>query len=101
MGWVVKDTPWPLYPRETDPVPILQEARWAPGPVWTGAENLATHRDSIAGPLSPYRLPRKLHYCSGVKCLGRGCYGDYWQRRVLEQSSEENSGGKEVRSDGG
>jgi hypothetical protein len=24
-----------------DPVPILQEAGWAPGPVWTGAENLA------------------------------------------------------------
>jgi hypothetical protein len=27
-------------PRE-DPVPIVQEAGWAPGPVWTGAENLA------------------------------------------------------------
>ena len=24
-----------------DPVPILQEAGWAPGPVWKGAENLA------------------------------------------------------------
>jgi hypothetical protein len=24
-----------------DPVPIAQEAGWAPGPVWTGAENLA------------------------------------------------------------
>ena len=24
-----------------DPVPILQEGWWAPGPVWTGAENLA------------------------------------------------------------
>jgi hypothetical protein len=23
-----------------DPVPIAQEAGWAPGPVWTGAENL-------------------------------------------------------------
>jgi len=27
------------YPRE-DPVPIIQEAGWASGPVWTGAENL-------------------------------------------------------------
>ena len=27
-------------PPEKDPVPIVQEARWAPGPVWTGAENL-------------------------------------------------------------
>jgi len=24
-----------------DPVPIVQEAGWAPGPVWTGAKNLA------------------------------------------------------------
>jgi hypothetical protein len=24
-----------------DPVPIVQEAGWAPGQVWTGAENLA------------------------------------------------------------
>ena len=24
-----------------DPVPIVQEVGWAPGPVWTGAENIA------------------------------------------------------------
>jgi hypothetical protein len=24
-----------------DPLQIVQEAGWAPGPVWTGAENLA------------------------------------------------------------
>jgi hypothetical protein len=24
-----------------NPVPIVQEAGWAPGPVWIGAENLA------------------------------------------------------------
>ena len=35
-----------------DPVPIVQEAGWDPGPVWTGAENLAPHRDSIPGPSS-------------------------------------------------
>jgi hypothetical protein len=34
--WVVSATPWPLYPRETGRVPILQEAGCAPGPVWTG-----------------------------------------------------------------
>ena len=28
-------------PTGKDPVPIVQEAGWAPGPVWTGAENLA------------------------------------------------------------
>jgi hypothetical protein len=41
MGWVVSITPRLLYPRERDPVPILYEAWWALGPVWTGAENLA------------------------------------------------------------
>ena len=30
------------FPPGKDPVPIVQEAGWAPGPVWTGAENLAT-----------------------------------------------------------
>jgi len=35
-----------------NPVPISWEAGWTPGPVWTGAENLATHRDSILGPSS-------------------------------------------------
>ena len=29
-------------PHEKDPVPIVPEAGWAPGPVWAGAENLAT-----------------------------------------------------------
>ena len=28
-----------------DPVPIVQEAWWAPGSVWTGEENIAPHRD--------------------------------------------------------
>ena len=42
--------PRPLFTSWKDPVPIVQEAVWAPGPVWTGAENLATHRDSIPGP---------------------------------------------------
>jgi hypothetical protein len=41
MRWVVKVTPRPLYPREGDSVPIVQEAGWTSRPVWTGAENLA------------------------------------------------------------
>jgi hypothetical protein len=31
----------PLYPREGDPVTIVEEAGWAPMPVWKIAENLA------------------------------------------------------------
>jgi hypothetical protein len=34
--------PRPLY--GNDPVPVVQEAGWAPGPVWTDAENLASIR---------------------------------------------------------
>jgi hypothetical protein len=43
-----------------DPVPIVQEAGWAPGPVLTGAENLATtgirSPDRSARSESLYRL---------------------------------------------
>jgi len=31
----------PLYPRERDPLTIVQEAGWATGPVWTVTENHA------------------------------------------------------------
>jgi hypothetical protein len=36
VGWVVNATPRPIYPGERDPVPIVQEAGWAPRSVWTG-----------------------------------------------------------------
>ena len=37
-GW---STPRPgRFTPGKDPVPIVQEAGWAPGPVWTGAENI-------------------------------------------------------------
>ena len=45
---------------EKDPVPIVQEAGWAPGPVWLGAENLAStgirSPDLAARSESLYRL---------------------------------------------
>jgi len=48
-----------LYPRK-DPIPIAREAGWAPGPVWTGAENLAStgirFLDHPASSQSLYRL---------------------------------------------
>ena len=34
--------PRPIFTPGKDPVPIVQEAGWTPGPVWTGAENLAS-----------------------------------------------------------
>ena len=39
-----------------DLVPIVQEAGWAPGPVWTGSEKSRPYRDSIPGPSSPQRV---------------------------------------------
>jgi len=40
-GWGISITPRLLLTPGKDLVPIVQEAGWAPGPVWTGAENLA------------------------------------------------------------
>jgi hypothetical protein len=40
-GWGVNSTPQPHFTPGKDPVPIVQEGGWAPGPVWTAAENLA------------------------------------------------------------
>ena len=39
-GWVSAPRPGRFTPSK-DPVPIVQEAGWAPGPFWSGAENLA------------------------------------------------------------
>ena len=41
IGWGVRVTPRPLFTPRKDPVPTVQEAGWTPGPVLTGAENLA------------------------------------------------------------
>ena len=58
-GWVVSITPRPHFTAGKDPVPILQEAEWAPGPVWTSGKS-RPHRDSILDPPGPshslYRL---------------------------------------------
>ena len=45
-GWVVSSTPRPHFTPGKDPVRILQEAGWAPGPVWMGGKS-RPHRDSI------------------------------------------------------
>ena len=46
-----------LFTPGKDPVPIVQVARWALGPVWTGAENLAPTRIR-----SPDHQPVASHY---------------------------------------
>ena len=43
---MVSSMPRPHFTHGKDQVPILQEAGWAPGPVWTGGKS-RPHRDSI------------------------------------------------------
>jgi len=62
-GWGVSVTPRPLFTPGKEPV---QEAGWAPGPVWTGAENLAPtgirSQDRPARSQSLYQLNYNLCY---------------------------------------
>jgi len=63
--WRVRVTHRPLCSLRKDAVPIAQEAGWAPGPVWTGADNLASNRirspDHPARNKSLYRLRYPTH----------------------------------------
>ena len=54
--WVVNAMLRPLYLRETKPVPIVYEAVWVPGPVWTGAEISAPPDRPARRTESLYRL---------------------------------------------
>jgi hypothetical protein len=47
-----RHAPAAFYPRQ-NPVPIVQQAGWAPRPVWAGAENLAP--TGIGSPDRPAR----------------------------------------------
>jgi len=64
-GWGVSVTPRPLFTPGKNPVPIVQEAGWAPGPVWTGVENHAStgirSPDRPACSQSLYRLCYPAH----------------------------------------
>jgi len=57
--------PGRTLPPGKDPVPILEETGWAPGPVWTGGKS-RPHRHSIPGrparSQSLYRLSYPAHY---------------------------------------
>jgi hypothetical protein len=74
-GW---STPHPgRFTPEKDPVPVAQEAGWAPGPVWTCAKNLAStgirSPDIPARSSSLYRLS-----CRGMfKCIVIQLYDPY------------------------
>ena len=51
-----------------DPVPIVQEAGWAPGPVWT-FEKSRPHRDSIPDRPARSQSLYRLSYLAYSTCL--------------------------------
>jgi len=65
-GWGFSVTPRPLFTPGKYSVPIVHEAEWAPGPVWTVAENLAStgirSPDPPARSQSLYRLRYPAHH---------------------------------------
>jgi hypothetical protein len=60
--------PRPLSTPGKDPVPTVQEAGWAPEPVWTGAENLAP--TGIRSPDRPTRSLRAFVACKKGETFG-------------------------------
>ena len=97
-GWGFSVTSGPIFTPKKDPVPIVQEAGWSPGPVWTGAENLAPtgirSPDRPARSQSLYRLryPAQLaqvkpwKYTSHCYLEGRICdccgFSSQWLRHI-------------------
>jgi len=75
---VVSSTPRSHFTPRKDPVPILQEAGWAPGPVCTGGKS-RPHRDSIPGrparSQSLYRLSYPAHRSNIVELHISGLTG--------------------------
>ena len=89
---MVSSTPRPHFIPGKDPVPILQEAGWAPGPVWTGGKS-RPHRDSIPDrPLlflyltknyhtnARYYTTRYISGCSSRSSDGRRLNNKHWNR---------------------
>ena len=72
-GWGVSVTHRLLFTPRKDPATIVQKAEWAPGPVWTGAENLVPtgirSPDRPARSQSLYRLSYPAFYekCAAYK----------------------------------
>ena len=66
-GWVVSSTLQPHFTPGKDPLPILQEAEWAPGPFWRCGKS-RSHRNSIpdrpAHSQSLYQLSYPAHEVS-------------------------------------
>jgi hypothetical protein len=71
--WGVSVSSRPLFNPGKDPVPIVQDSGWVSGPVWTGAENLAStgirSPDLTVSSQSLYRLNYPAHSVGTVLIL--------------------------------
>ena len=82
-GWEVSVTPRPLFTPGKYLVPILQEAGWAPGLVWTGAENLAPTRIRFPDHPTHSQSLYRLRYPSHIFCVGIVKYIPLWEVVIL------------------
>jgi len=74
MWWAVNGTVQRFTPGN-DPVPIVEEAEWAPGAFWTGTENLspagfdALTAQPAASDYTDYAVPAHDRVCFVTLCL--------------------------------
>jgi len=77
-GWGFSVKPWPLFTPGNDAVHIVHEAGWVPGPVWTGAENIAAigirspDRPTRSQSLYRLRYPAHIIFLYKTECVGNG-----------------------------
>ena len=76
---MVSSTLRPHFTPGKDPVPIVQEAGWAPGPVWTGG-NSRPHRDSIPDRPARGQSLYRLSYLPGPHSY------DYYASKFIKKS---------------
>jgi hypothetical protein len=72
--WVVKATTRPLYPRDWDPLPAVQEAGWTSGLVWTGADSPPPKFDPRTVQTVASRCSTILAHNKKISILKKGTY---------------------------
>jgi hypothetical protein len=75
--WADKATPRPIYPRERDPVPIVQAAGWAQGNSGTAVQSVTWRYTDYAIPITLYRLRYTGYTMPTTTTLYRLHYADY------------------------
>jgi len=72
--WVVRSTPQQHFTPGKDPVPILQEAEWAPGPVWMDGKS-CPHWHSIPDRPACSQSLYRLSYPAHLPCVYLHLFG--------------------------